>query len=465
MRTTSSILFGAFILAVIVMIWYRPETRDPLTLPAEGEAIHTFTLPNGIDVYLVENHRTSAVNHTIWVTLGAADEPQGKTGVAHFLEHLMFRGTQSVPAGEYSKRIERLGGNLNAFTSNDYTGYYVTIAKEHLPMVMQLEADRFTHLAPDVEDAARELKVVLEERAQRIENRPAARWGEKLDKVLYGDHPYAHPIIGFPDELAALTLDDAMAFYHDYYHAGNMIVVLVGDLTKQEAYELTLGYYGTLPAKVPYARDWPVLALTQEDGRMLQSVMMQDPQVKQHEWVRWYRAPSMRDGGGEALMPLLLFEHMLGGSTTSWLYQQLVVEQRIASDIQAGYYGFSAGPGRFSVAVTPMDGVSFDEVSVAVDKSIGKFLAAGLNEADLKRAKTQFMAEAIYARDGLSSIAHYVGGIAVIDADMRFYTHWSPLVDRVSVDDVARVGSQLFGYGVYVEGGLSPVTSEESANE
>lgn len=455
--------FG-FIAAVIIAIWYQPKAPFSDLGEAEGAtSLQQFTLPNGLEVYVIPQHRTPAVNHTLWVKAGAADEPSGKTGVAHYLEHLMFKGTPEVPSGDYSKLIEGLGGTHNAFTSDDFTGYYVTIAKEHLGAVMQLEADRMMHIAPDAEESARELQVVLEERAQRIENRPAARLGEAMGKPLYGDHPYARPIIGWPEELAALTLEDAMAFYAEHYHAANMQLVLAGDVTLEEAKALAQKHYGALPSKAKNTRPWKQMVIS---GEVTEPVILKDAQVKQRQWVRHLLMPSMVQGGEglgrtKQVMPLMLLSHMLGGSSTSALYQSLVVEQKIATDVSVSYGSMAAGVGRMSLSATPSEGVSMKDFERQLNTAIERQALHGFTLEELARAKVQFMAESIYARDGLTPLARFLGGLVVIDAPLEYYTHWDALVKRVTLAQVNESMSLLFS-AKGVTGHLLPEAVEEA---
>lgn len=428
------ILTFGFIAAVIIAIWYTPT--KPFSDLGEGQKVQQFALPNGLQVYVIPKHSTPAVNHTLYVKLGAADEPKGKTGVAHYLEHLMFKGTPEVPSGHYSELVEGLGGSMNAFTSDDMTGYYVTVAREHLESVMLLEADRFKNLEPDAEESARELKVVLEERAQRTDNNPAARLREKMSEALYGGHPYSHPTIGWPKELAALTLEDAMAFYRAHYHANNMVLVLTGDVTEEDARALTKQYYGDLPSKGAHERDWPEVNHVTFDA----PIELRDAQVKQRQWVRHYLMPSVTTdtqlGEAEQAMPIMLLAHVLGGSTTSQLYQSLVVNQKIASDLSVNYQSLNAGPGRLSISATPSDTMNMAGLSARLAQALDRLAAIGVSEEDLNRAKVQFKAESIYARDGLVSLARFLGQLTAIDAPLAYYTHWDTLVNRVSVEQV-----------------------------
>jgi zinc protease len=275
-----------------------------------------FTLSIGLEVVVIPDRRTPVVTHMIWYKVGAADEPPGKSGIAHFLEHLMFKGTAKNPAGKFSQTVATIGGQENAFTSNDYTGYYQRVAREHLKTLMEFESDRMTNLVLTKDVVAPELDVVLEEQNQRVTNNPGARLGEQVEAALYLNHPYGKPVIGWRHEIEKLTLDDALAFYRRYYTPNNAVLVVAGDVTADEVKALAEATYGKIePRSEISARQRP-----QEPAQVAsRHVTLSDPRVEQPSLQRSYLVPSAataKPGEAEALEVL---SQILGGGTTGRL--------------------------------------------------------------------------------------------------------------------------------------------------
>ncbi len=441
----------------VLLIRYLISLLLVLALPAHAAdiQIEEFTLSNGMPVILVPNHRVPAVNHTLWLPVGAADDPRGASGLAHYHEHLMFKGTPKNSEGTYERMVESLGGETNAFTGADYTGFYVTIATEHLEKIMALEADRFQHLAPSANDYAKEREVIIEERRSRIENQPMALIKEQINAALYQHHPYQIPIIGWMHEMQTLSAEDAKQFYDTYYHAGNMVLVVAGDIKRDELKRLAEKYYGTIPAKPDYQRNW----VNEPPQRAARQVVLRHPQVKQPQWLRYYLLPSYNtpvDGQGtEHALPLALFAQWLGGGSTGLLYQKLVQEQGIAVSASAGYSGLSAGPSELVISVTPAAGVSMEALEKAVDQVIDEAVAQPIPAEDLQRIKTLFNAEAIYAREGLQSLASYVGMLKMLGLPMDFITDWEGKVNAVDAEAI-QAASELLRREASVTGHLLP---------
>jgi len=260
----------------------EPAAQTPQTAPADQKLFDakTFTLDNGLQVVVVEDHRVPVVSHMVWYRVGAADEPPGASGIAHLLEHLMFKGTANIEPGQFSKIVARHGGQDNAFTSSDYTAYYQNIAAEHLAMVMEMEADRMRNLRIDPAEVMTERDVVIEERLTRTENEPAALLGERLDMALWMTHPYRNPVIGWQHELSQLDQDDAGLFYKQWYAPNNAIVVVSGDVTPDEVKRLAERYYGPLERGPEFKRERPGELPPEAATR----VVMEHPRVAQPQW-------------------------------------------------------------------------------------------------------------------------------------------------------------------------------------
>ena len=439
--------------------------KDALPLPMADAApsteiaIERFTLSNGLEVIMLPNHRVPAVSHMVWLRVGAADDPAGKSGVAHYHEHLMFKGTPSVPSGEFTRRIEALGGEFNAFTGSDLTGYYVNIAAEHLELVMQLEADRMQNLTPAEADYATELEVVVEERQSRIGSRPSAQLDEQLQAAMFMHHPYRIPIIGWMHEIKALSPEDARGFYDEYYHAGNMVLVVAGDITRAALEPLAEQYYGSLEARAAATHNWA----QEPEARSAKRVVLHHAEVKAPRLQRRYLAPSYGAGDATQVMPLSLFAEWLGGGKSSLLYQALVEEQQLAVSVSASYSGFARGPSQFVIHAQPAPEVSVEELEAAMDAVVAKALHTPISPEDLQRIKTLFSASAIYARDGLSSLAHYAGYLAMLELPLEFLTQWESYVDAVTAEQMQAAASSVLQPQRSVTGLLLP--QEAAAQE
>ncbi len=436
---------------------YDKAQRDMAqTLLAEIR-IDQFQLNNGMQVILLTNDRIPAVSHTLWLPIGSADDPAGKSGLAHYLEHLMFKGTPTTPSGEYSRQIERMGGNLNAFTGRDFTGYYVDIAKEYLEQVMALEADRFANLSPDPGEAEKELNVVLEERKSRIDNRPTSLLAEEMQSTLFQHHPYRIPTIGWEHEIEQLTLEDAMNFYRTHYHPANMTLVIAGDVTLEELRPLAEKYYGVLKAKTPYQRHW----VDEPEALTKKTVTLQHEDAMQPRLRYAYRMPSLAGDDAELALPLMLLSQLLGEGKTSLLHQALVVDQQVASHVNTSYYGLSIGPSQFSINMTPADGVSLEAAEAALQQALEKLADVSFTDDDIARAKTLLKASAIYARDGLKPIAQFIGYLHMTGLSPDYFVRWPQMIDAVSREDIERAKQSLLSGKAMVAGYLLPEVMED----
>ena len=328
----------------------------------------TFTLDNGMQVVVVTNRRAPVVSHHVWYKVGSADSPPGKSGLAHFLEHLMFKGTSHLASGEFSRIVARNGGNENAFTGPDYTGYFQTIAKDRLETVMRMEADRMTNLRLEPGEVLTERDVVLEERSLRVDNDPGARLGELVNATQYLNHPYRLPVIGWRHEMASYTREDALAFYRTWYAPNNAVLIVAGDIDAAELRPLAEKYYGVIPARAVPERHR--LAEPPQDAP--REVDLADPRVQQPSLIRSYLAPSFDAGASEHAYPLEVLAEILGGTSTSRLYRALVIDQKLATSAGAFYRGTALDLTTFRVYASPRPGVSLDELEAALDAQLDR---------------------------------------------------------------------------------------------
>jgi zinc protease len=416
----------------------------------------TFVLENGMPVVVIPNHRAPVVSHMVWYKAGAADEPRGKSGVAHFLEHLMFKGTEAVPNGQFSKIVARNGGRENAFTAWDYTGYFQNVAKDRLELVMKLEADRMVNLRLDNDDVLTERDVILEERRTRIDNGPAAQLREQTNAALFMNHPYGRPVIGWRHEIEALSREDALDWYRTYYAPNNAILVIAGDVTAAEIRPLAEKYYGAIPARQVPERVRP----GEPVHHAPRQVTLESPQVQQPSWTRTYLAPSYRSGASEHVYALQVLAEILGGGATSRLYRGLVVDQGIAAAARAYYDPAAIDLSDFGFYLSPRPGGDAEDdlrtLEEALQALLADLLANGVTAQEVERAKQRLQAEAVYARDSLQAGARVLGASLASGRAVAEVEAWPELIGEVTVAQVNAAARAVFVPARSVTGLLLP---------
>ena len=422
--------FVAFLFAALVL-WTTGASAQA-TFTSDPPA--TFTLPNGLQVVVIQDHRTPVVTQMIWYKVGSADETPGKSGLAHFLEHLMFKGTAKHPEGEFSQTVLKVGGNENAFTSNDYTGYFQRFPREQLPLMMSFEADRMTGLILKDENVLPERDVVLEEYNMRVANNPEARLNEQIMAALYLNHPYGRPVIGWHHEIEKLNREDALAFYHRFYAPNNAILVIAGDTDINEVRPLVEKNFGSIPAQpaIPARRIRP----QEPQPVAARTVTLADPHVEQPTMKRDYLVPSATTAAKGESTALDVLAQLMGGGSNSYLYRALVVDKPLAVAATAAYQGTALDPSQFSVSVAPKPGVEFSQVEQVVDEVITKLKQNPPQAEDLERVKTQLVAEAIYAQDNQATMARWYGGALSTGLSIDDIRSWPDRIRAVTADQV-----------------------------
>jgi zinc protease len=411
------------------------------------------TLENGLRVLLVEQHRVPAVAHMLLIRAGASEDPRGKSGLAHYLEHLLFKGTEKMSETYYNQQIAALGGEHNAFTNADATAYYVLVSKENLPQVMALEAERFLRWNPKPDVYASERDVIIEERRLRTENQPSALLSEAMTAALFQNHPYHTPIIGWMHEMQQLTAQDAKDFFATYYQPKNATLLLVGDVTPDEARTLAEKYYGNWKN----TRDVPERRWTSEPPqRASLTLRMLNPSVQQPLWRRYYEAPSLIAGETAQAVPLMLLSDMLGAEGTGLLYKALVATGK-ATELSVSYYPFSLGPESLAVSMIPAKGVTPEQLTVAYEAALQKILTStALNAESLARAKTQLKAETIFARDGLEGQAFIIAQLVLLGLSPQDFIALPERIDEVTLEQVKTAASTVLVDAHAVTGYLLP---------
>ncbi|GLT11736.1 peptidase M16 [Sulfitobacter porphyrae] len=417
----------------------------------DNEAVTTFTLDNGMDVVVVEDHRAPVVQQMVWYRAGSADEPKGSSGVAHFLEHLLFKATDKLESGEFSATVAANGGRDNAFTSYDYTAYHQRVAADRLELMMEMESDRMRNIRLTPENIATERDVIIEERNQRTESNPGALMSEQMNAAQYLNHRYGSPVIGWMHEMEALDLDDALAFYKTYYSPNNAILVVSGDVQPDAVRALAEKYYGVIPANP----DLPERLRTQEPPQTAERrLIFRDARVAQPYVSRSYLAPERDPGAQEEAAALTLLAEILGGGTTSFLAEKLQFDQQIVTYSGAFYRGASLDDTTFDLVVVPAAGVSLREAEDAMDKALADFMETGVDAEQLDRIKLQIRANQIYARDDADSVANRYGQALAIGLSVEDVQNWPDVLEAVTADDIMAAARSVFDKRQSVTGWL-----------
>ena len=400
---------------------------------ASGPDVAFFTLANGLEVVVVPDHRAPVVTNMVWYKVGSADETPGKSGLAHFLEHLMFKGTTKNPGATFSQNVDEVGGQENAFTTADYTGFFQRVPREHLKEVMAFEADRMTGLVLTDDVVRPELNVVLEEQNMRVANNPGARLDEQMDAALYLNHPYGRPVIGWRQEIEKLGREDALAFYQRFYSPNNAIVVVAGDVTADEVKADAEATYGKVADRAPTNPRQRPSEPIQEAPR---TVTLADPRVEQPSVTRDYLVPSettAKPGESEALDVLA---HVLGNGEDCRLYRTLVVDKGIALNAGAYYSGTALDYATFGIYGMPKPGATLHDVETGIDAILADVAEHGVTAGELDRAKIGLIASAVYAQDNQAALARWYGAALATGQTVDMVRTWPDRIRAVTADAV-----------------------------
>jgi len=425
-----------------------------------GGNVDGFTLENGLQVVVIPDRRAPVVTHMIWYKAGSADEPRGASGIAHYLEHLMFKGTKTHPGGAFSKKIASVGGSENAFTSYDYTAYFQRVSKQHLKTMMEYEADRMTNLVLTDEMIKSELEVVLEERAQRTDNDPSAQLSETLSSVLFSYSPYGVPIIGWENEIRELDVDDAMDFYQRFYTPNNAILVVAGDVTTEEVKALVDETWAKVPRRSETAERIRQ-ALPVFNGERV--VTYKNPRVRQASVRRAWVVPSSQTDENNESEALDVMAMILGNGSTSRIYKSLVVDQKIATYAGGWYGGSSLGDTQFLVYGAPTDGHTNDDVLAAIAGEIDKLIEDGVTDQEMRLAKKSLISEAFFAQDSQSSLARIFGSALVVGSTIESVQTWPSRIEAVTKEQVIAVAKKYLLSKQTVTGYLLPEPQDEKS--
>lgn len=426
-------------------------------IAAQAAPAQEFMLKNGMKIIVKEDHRAPTVAHMIWYKVGSIDEQNGITGVAHVLEHLMFKGTKTLKPGEFSQRVAALGGRENAFTSKDYTAYFQQIEKSNLEKVMALEADRMANLVFDKNEFAKEIRVVMEERRWRTEDQPIPLVYEALNATTFFAHPYRQPIIGWMSDLQHMTVEDAKAWYNRWYAPNNATMVVTGDVDAKKVYALAQKHFGKIPAK----KLIPTRPQDEPPQRGIKRVTIKAPAENPYVSLA-FKVPKLNDvEKDQEPYALEVLAAILDGYDNARLNAKLVRTDRVANSVGAGYSGIARGPVLFLLDGTPVKGTSTEQLEKLLRAEVDRIAKEGISEEELQRVKTQLIAGQIYKRDSIFGQAMEIG---VIEMAGISHVNIDRIIERlktVTGQQVQAVAQKYFGDDALTVATLVPLPLSE----
>jgi zinc protease len=450
--TTRTALSAPVLAFTCVALLLQPALAQPAAAPADN-AVDYFVLDNGLEVVVIPDHRAPVVTHMVWYKVGSADEPAGKSGIAHFFEHLMFKGTERHPAGALDTAVSALGGNLNAFTTADVTAYFETVPADALAQMMDFEADRMRGLVLTEDVIGAERDVVLEERRQRVESSPQALLNEEFAATLYQNHPYGIPVIGWMHEMEQLNRTDAVAFYDQYYAPNNAVLVVAGDVDADTVRTLAEASYGQLER----GPDLPPRIRTIEPERNTSAtVTLSDPRVGIPSFMRSWLVPTYRTAEPGEAEALDLLSEILGGGSRSRFYQELVVKTGVAAQAGAGYDGGAYDPSGFSIYGAPQGDNTLVDVEAGVDAELARLIADGVTPEELDSAKARYLRNLVFASDAQQNMAQMYGIELATGGTVEDIAQWPSRIRAVTPEQVQAVAARYLDPAIAVTSYLLP---------
>jgi zinc protease len=441
---------------LLVTVAAVPAASAPQSVPASAPAAQTFqfALANGMQVVVIPDHRAPVVTQMLWFKVGAVDDPPGISGLAHFFEHMMFRGTKQTPGDLYAQTIAKNGGEDNAFTTHDYTAFYEQIASDRLKLAMDLEADRMVNLDLSDSNVTTERDVVLEERRMRVENNPQALMGEQMEAALHMSHPYGRPVLGWPEEVRRIDKLSAQDFYKHHYAPNNATLIIAGDVTPDQIRVMAQAEYGKVAARPLQPR-----SEFSEPPRLTETRMtLVRPDIQVPLFQRVYRVPSYAQAAPGQAESFETLAQIMGGDQTATLYRVLVEEKKLATDAGASYDGYARDAGEFSVYAVPKAGVSLEALEKAVDQVMQTFSVSQAKASDLTRAKTGLIASVTYRRDSQFAMASAYGQALMIGLTADDVNEWPTRIRAVDGAGIQKAAQRLFrrnAVSVYLEPGAA----------
>jgi len=410
---------------------------------------HEFYLKNGMRVIVAPNHRIPIIKHMVWYKTGSASENVGKGGIAHLLEHLMFRGTKKVTGNKINRYFEENGMESNAFTGHDMTAYHQLADISKLELAMFLEADRMQNLQIKEDDFLREREIVFEERKQRIDNNPIARFAEVLNRTLWQEHPYGRPVTGTDKEIISLTKEDAETFYNNFYAPNNAILILAGDIDVETAKILANKYYGNIERK-----EVPQIYQSELKSGFKANINIKDNEIETLRLVKVYVAPSFSKNNKD-VYPLQILAKYMGGGKTSKLYKKLVVRDKKALSVAVNYNPIAQSYGSFQISLIPVDGIDGEELISAFEKAWQEALNE-LNTDEVENVKQKMLAGLVYLKDNPEDAAYVIGAMATAGVSLEEIESQEQKLKQIRKQQVAEAAKRLINDAPQVWGILYP---------
>jgi zinc protease len=426
-------------------------------LAAHAEPAQEFMLENGMKIIVKEDHRAPTAAHMVWYRIGSMDEQNGTTGVAHALEHMMFKGTTTLKPGEFSARVAALGGRENAFTSKDYTAYYQQIEQSRLESVMALEADRMANLVFDKDEFSREIKVVMEERRLRTDDQANGKLNEALNAAAFVAHPYHHPIVGWMDDLQNMTVEDAKAWHDRFYAPNNATMVVTGDVDAQKVRALAEKYFGKIaPKRIPVTK--PQLEPAQQGVRRITvKAPAENPYV-----ALAFKVPTLKDvEKDDDVHALDVLSAVLDGFDNARLPARLVRTERVANSVGASYSSNARGPVLFVLDGTPAVGTTTAQLETLLRAEVQRIAQDGVTEEELKRVKNQLIAGQIYKRDSVFGQAMEIGVMEMTGVSHKQIDRIIEKLGQVTAKQVQAVAAKYFNDDQLTVATLVPLPLED----
>ncbi len=450
---------GRFLASVVLLMISAVSSSSAFAI---GPEVTHMTLANGMQVVVIPDRRAPVVSHMVWYRVGSSDEPSGKSGIAHFLEHLMFKGTEKIAPGEFSKIVARNGGEDNAFTTQDATVYFQRVAKDRLRLVMEMEADRMVNLRLLENDVVNERKVILEERRMRVDNEPSGILSEQMGAALFVAHPYGIPIIGWEHEMRSLDREDALAFYKRFYAPNNAILIVAGDVEAPEVITLAKEIYGPLKTSdAPSVRH----RITEPEPRAARRVVLNDERVAKETVSRQYLTPSYRTAAPHEAEALELLASILGSGNTGRLYKKLVVEEKKAAAAGGWFSGALLDAGRLGFYAVAGSGATLDAIEASMDAVIDDVRENGVTEAELERVRNAEIAQLIYDADNQVNLARAYGWALVTGRTIDDVNKRAERLGAVTAADIQAAARKYLDIRRSVTGLMIPEKKAIAANE
>ena len=445
---------GVILLMTLPLVFLAPAGH------AADASVHSKILENGLEVFVKVDNRAPVAVSMVWYRAGGMDETSGTTGVAHVLEHMMFQGTVETAPGEFARTIAEVGGRSNAFTAADYTGYFQELHKSNLELALRLEADRMANLNLDDQEFAKELRVVMEERRQRVDDNPRAMVFERLSAAMYVAHPYRQPVVGWMSDLENMQLSDAREWYDSWYAPNNAILVVAGDVNPQAVFSLAEKYFGPIKAR-PLPLRKPQ---TEPEQTGIRRVTVKAP-ARLPSMTMAYHAPRLADVHGDwEPYALSILAGVLDGYAAARLERELVRNARVANSVSSDYDGLRRGPGVFYVSFTPANGKTVEDVELAWREQLALLIDEGVSDEELRRVKSQVVASQVYSQDSVYGQASRIGRMRSLGLPYDAATSITQRLREVTAEQVQAVAQKFLVDDKLTVSVLEPQNLMQEAN-